>query len=252
MHGRPIFGALLVAAGAVLIVAGPGPLVAVVRWLLAHAGEVLLGLAVVIALVAALPRGSRKLPLSLAAAGLIVFLAQRGVSGTVLLGLVLLGLGLGFVAVRYGDQFRDDVDPVHTYWRICSSRSIVARPSVEMPQQVKLLAIGSFRTRLDLRDADTDSASTPVEIVLTCWLSRIEIAVPTAWAVLAGRVGATKHIRFDGALDSEELITDTADAEQLETLEQSAKDRAGQYGGRGVGVVIHVAGAMGAVSLARR
>jgi hypothetical protein len=250
MHGKAILGALLAAAGAVLMAEGPGPLAELGRWLLAHTGEVLIGVAVVIALVAALPRGSRTLPLSVGGLGLIIWLAQRGVSGPVLLGAILLGLGIAFVTVRFSDQIRDDVDPVHTYWRICSSRNLVARPSVDMPRQVRLRAIGSFRTQLDLRDAYTDDLH--VEIVLTCWLSRIEIFLPPAWAVLAGRIGATKHVRFHGELDSTELITDLRDADQRQTLDESAANRAEHHRGQQVGVVIHVAGAMGAVWLARR
>ncbi|HEV7649980.1 MAG TPA: hypothetical protein VGP26_17670 [Actinophytocola sp.] len=244
-QGLPIFRVALIVVGMVLCAAGPGPLLNAGRWLVVHTGVALLAVAAGTALWAAVPRESRALPLALAAAGVVIWSLQQGVAGSSIVGGVLIGLG-AFTTVR-GSRgvFRDDVDPVHTYRRMGGGRSIKAGRGAELPRLLRLRAIGAPYVRVDL------TAATPVrndwlEIALTCWFSEIEVVLPDGWAAVAGRVGASRRVRFCGQLDSAIVFDDVG--EQRESLLRVAAVRSPE---RPFAVVFHVAGAVSTVRLAR-
>jgi hypothetical protein len=255
MSSRAIAGTLLAAAGAVIAVAGPRTLLDMARWSVQHGGVLLLWLAGMVALWTAVPAGKRKWPALLAGAGLLVLLLQRGVDPSIIAGGGLVALGALISAVRLPAAFRDDViDPVHTYRRVgFYARNIVAEPVHEVPSQIRLLSMATC-TELNLKDAQP-STSDVLELVLTCWFSRVRITLPPQWAVVAGRVTATKFVTFKGTLDSSDLIIDLDDPIDAEKLTGIAQKRStmvmNSADNQPVGVVIHVAGAVSRVTLCR-
>lgn len=254
MNSRAVTETLLAAAGTVLAVAGPRMLLDMARWSVRHGGILLLGLAAAVTLWIAVPAGKRKWPMLLAGAGVVVLLLQHGVSPSIIAGGGVVALGALVSAVRPSSVFRDDlVDPVHTYRRVGYARKIVARHGHRVPDQIRLLSVAT-RTELNLEEAQSGTDEF-LELVLTCWLSHIEITLPSHWAVVAGRVAATRHITFVGDLDSAEVFTDIKLPEQLKILKSvvAARSRGIANGARDdvVGVVIHVAGGFGRVTLNR-
>lgn len=247
---------VLVAAGAVLVSAGPGPLLDLARWVLDRAAVLMIAAAVGTALWLAVPRESRGLPLVLAGAGVLVWLLQHGAGGSAITGGALIGLGAVLATMRdagtalrrsaFPGSFKDDVDPVHTYWRVGGGPAIRATADDELPRVLRLRAIGTPLVRVDLTAADPVQYDW-LEIALTCWLAEVELSVPPTWAVVAGRVAATRRVRFVGSLDSTTLFTDVG--KQHGTLSAVAAQRDEK---RPFAVVVHVAGAVGTVRLAGR
>ncbi len=256
IDGRTIVGAFLVAAGAVLAAAGPAPLLEIARWVFARAGVVLLGLAAALALWAAVPRDRRKLPLMLAGMGAMVLLVQREVDLFVIVGGALIAMGVLVPGFRVGAGFRDDVDPVHTYWRVVYPRGITAKPTVRLPRQIRVRSFGlPAPVRMNLLDYKPGD-SWFLEIILTCWFARVTIDLPPQWAVVAGRVAATRKVSFVGQLDSSVLITDLEDVDQATELRALAEERSARHTGHekamAIGVVVHMAGAFSKVTLTGR
>lgn len=253
MGGRAIVGALLVAVGSVIVVAGPQPVVGMGQWLLHHSGTLLLALAAAVALWKAVPREARKWPLLLAAVGVVVLLVQHGVDPMAVAGGVLVGFGALMSGLRPGDSFRDDIDPVHIYRRIFYGRNIKARPLQPVPQLLRLLAVGTT-VKIDLTAARRGEFDF-LELAVTCWFARVEIVLPPHWAVAAGRLAATTGVRFTGVLDTATLITDVYDEGQTAELTSIATERAGHAEDTGlvrrVGVVIHAAGGFSKIVLRR-
>jgi hypothetical protein len=256
IDGRAVVGALLVAAGSVLAVAGPAPMVEIARWVGARAGTVLLGLGVAVALWSAVPRDRRRQPLLFVAAGVVVLSIQHGVDLSVVVGGMLIAVGALVPGFRPGEGFRDDVDPIHTYRRVGYPRGIAAKPNIQLPRQIRVRAVGlPVPVRVNLRDAEPGE-SWFLEIVLTCWFAQVVIDLQPRWAVVAGRVAATRKVAFVGQLDSSDLVTDLEDAKQAAALHALAERKSKRYEGHetatAIGVVIHVAGAFSKVILAGR
>lgn len=255
---RTAVGLSLVAIGSALFAGGPHPVVEVARWLAARAGVLLLGLAAVIALVTASRRGARVGPLGLAVIGVVVLAAQRGqvtsvdwwASG----GAVLIGMGAFLSLRRRRENPAQDVDPVHTYRVLLLSRPIVITSTDRVPKQIRLCAIGA-RAQLDLAAAQPGRTDV-LELVLTCCAGRVEVTLPEAWAAVAGRVSATRHVTFGGRLDATAPVTDLNDERQIKALAEAAAKRAKIYrvpeGSRSVIVVINVVGVYGEVVLLGR
>jgi hypothetical protein len=254
MGGRAIVSALLVAVGSVIVVAGPRPVLDTGQWLLDHSGVVLLALAAAVALWKAVPRESRKWPLLLAVVGVVILLVQHGVDPVAIAGGVLVILGALVSGLRFADSFRDDTDPVHIYRRVFYGRNITARSLQPVPQILRLLAVGTT-VKIDLTAARRGEFDF-LELAVTCWCARVEIVLPSHWAVAAGRLAATTAVRFIGVLDTATLITDVYDEEQTTELTAIATERAGQAQDTGllrrVGVVIHVAGGFSKIVLRRQ
>lgn len=249
---------LLVAIGSALLVGGPDPLVDLVRWLADRAGVLLLGLAAAIVLVTAIPRGAATGPLGLAGAGVVVLAAQHGqitsADWWAVGGGVLIGLGAFLSLGRRHSDSSQDVDPVQTYRVLLLSRSIPVRSSDQVPKQIRLIAIGA-RAQLDLAAAQPGRTDV-LELVLTCYAGRVEVALPERWAVVAGRVSATRSVDFIGRLDAITPLTDLNDELQCTVLTEAATDQAKSYpvpeGARSMVVVIHVVGLWGQVILLGR
>lgn len=254
VDGKAAVGVLLAALGSIVVVAGTGPVLDGVRWLVARAGLLVLGAAAAWAVYRAVPADQRKGPFVLAAAGAAVLLMQRGATPSTVMGGIVVGLGALLAALRPGGVFRDDVDPVHTYRRIGYARRIAARQSSSMPKQIRLLAVLTV-VQIDLSEA-RPGPDPFVELVLTGWFTIIRITLPAPWAAVAGRVAATRGVAFRGDLDSPHPFTDLEDDTQQQRLgavkRAAITDTPAGQDETIVRVVIHMAGAASRVVLVGR
>jgi hypothetical protein len=251
---RALLAIVLVGVGGVLVTAGPAGLLEFVRLLLANVGLLLIATAAAAVLAAALPRGARAGPTIVAIVGLLVLWLNRNnwsgqfwwtAAGA---GLVLTGCSLALAApVRRPAE----VDPVWRRAAILFRTKAAVESDVETPAQITLVVVGT------LLDVDLRQAKAPgrrfLELVISCWLGRVDIRLPPHWAVVGGRLHTSHHVRLKGRLDDRDIFPYPT----LDQLEKIAEARAEQYACNNqrplpVAIVVHVLGAGGEVELVGR
>jgi len=257
MDGRRIvevLGVVCVWVGAVLAAQGPEGVAWIVVGLTQHMALILLCLATGALLYNIAPRGALPGPLLLGSAGLTVLAIRNQwwndqdvwfLTGTAL---AIVG-GLTVMRKR---QTTLRSNPVRRIVGAIVRRRLVVEADQYAPERIVVLAICG-RVEIDLRLARLPRYG-PVEVMVSCWMSAVELFVANHWPVVAGRVHAARGIQLEGCLDSSELFDEPESEEQGERLVQLAKERqiSMKADQEGSAIVVHVLGLGGSVSISGR
>ncbi|MEV0133656.1 hypothetical protein AB0H83_34990 [Dactylosporangium sp. NPDC050688] len=257
--GRATALVILIGFGAVAAVEGRSGLEHLLRLLVAYGAYLAIGVGILGFLASVLPLSRQAWPLVLIAAGGAAFAVQSGwLSVSVaphLAGVVALGIG-GWLMARE-PHARDRMDPVRQLTAVLLPRTCILRGGDRTPAYLTVLTVGA-RVVVDLQAAQVPPRQT-MQLAVSCWaFGSVELRLPEHWAVIGGRLGPVVGVRMAGKADTTELIADLGDPASIDVLADVRSARLRERLGadapehRAAAVVIHIAGLVGKVVLARR
>ena len=245
-------GICAVAAGALLAAGGPAYVATGIRTLLGHSGFILIACAIALLIYNLSPTGAVGGPVVLAVAGGLVLATQRNWwsarSTWEVAGLVMVCTGGALVVRR--DHGVTSSGPVRRTTSLLARRTLRFGPKVYTPERLILTSVAA-RLDVDLHAAQPPQFG-PLQIFVSCWGGTVHLDFPDGWAVVAGRLLASRSIRFKGALDSTETFSSPEDPTTEEILMEVAEARKKSAGttGQAVAAVVHVLGLGGSVTVA--
>jgi hypothetical protein len=257
MRLRLILALALVGLGSTLAVGQPAGLLELGRALWARLDVILIAIAIITILATVAPRGSLGGAVVFGSAGLAVHLGRRGGWSApdvwLLLGAGAVAAG-GWLAMTVDVPEPDQIDPVRRRIALLFPRRI-GLAGRRAPDILSVVAVGTC-VRVDLSAAKAPKGET-IELLISCWAARVELAVPARWPVVAGRLASAHAIRFCGELDLAEPTPFPHLPEQAArltkvTAERTAAHERSPASGRAAAIVIHVLGLAGEVTIVGR
>lgn len=240
--------------GGILTASGPAGMGAVTKALVENVEFILIGTAIIVLLHNLAPKGVLIGPIVLAIVGLLILLTRLelwAASRTWLfIGITLTVAGV-ILAMR-SDNRPPRAFPVLRILGALVRRRLVLSPEDYAPERLVAVAILG-KLEVDMRKARLPRYG-PVEVMVTCLLGRVTIAIPLHWPVAAGRVHTIRWMKLEGSLDSAHEFDDPQDDEQCDRLSELALERKESVGARepGSAVVLHVIGVGGSVAVVGR
>jgi hypothetical protein len=126
-----------------------------------------------------------------------------------------LAVAGGWLAMSTAQSDRS-LDPVRRELAAFLPRRIKVGRGEETPRQLSVIAVS---TSVGVTFAEGCVPRHPtVELLVSCWAGRVEVRAPGSWLLAAGRVAATRGIRFVGDLDHHRPFPDPRAPEQAERL----------------------------------
>jgi hypothetical protein len=243
----------MVGAGSVLLVSGPDEAASALTMLVDHLDLVLLGAGALLLLLALAPGRSLVGPLIVLATGSAVLVVRRDLltpdHGWRLAGGAVVAGGIWLAAHGRSGPAEQAVRRIVA---VLVPRSMRVADGARAPHHVSVVVAGT-RAAVDFTQA-RPAESQPIELDVSCWFGRLELTLPAAWPVAAGRVNAAYGIRFVGTLDHDEPIRDVIAAQQ--DLDRLCKERRARLAvdpaPRSSAVVVHVLGRGGEIVLVGR
>jgi hypothetical protein len=250
-RGRSLLSAGLIATGTVLASYGAEwPRIAV-QWLYEHAAFVLLLAGSGVLVLAVVPASAWFAASAFLAASLIVHASQQGwwehVTWQLAMGAGLVIAGIGVGQMREIDGL---MDPVRRDLAIVRRR-LVVRAGEKVPE---VWSVGALlaSVAIVIEPAAKPPDRQVVEVTVSSLGAAVEITAPPHWAVVAGRVDLTWALTFSGTLDLARSVRHPNEDESVdEALARGEARRAANDEQSGL-IVVHIVGALGRISLARR